>query len=260
MSAIDAARDVVVSNHRCHGHYLAYGGPLAGLFAELMGREAGVSRGLGGSQHLQWRSFYSNGVLGGTAPMALGMALAERLGGTGSIVVIFLGDGALGEGAVYEALNMAALWSAPMLFVIEANGIAQATPIDRELAGEIAARPRAFGIETVELEADDPAKVGEAAARLVARARGGSGPGCLVLRTFRLGPHSKGDDPRPAAEIAAATARDPLNRWLATIDAATRARLEAEVAQTIEHAVAVAQASPVLDEIAFAAAVGLDRG
>ena len=89
------------------------------LFAELMGHATGVSGGRGGSQHLHWQSFYSSGVLGGTVPLATGMALAEKRKGSGAITVVFLGDGALGEGIVYEAINMASLWAAPLLFAVE---------------------------------------------------------------------------------------------------------------------------------------------
>jgi len=101
--------DVVVSNHRCHGHFLAYGGDPAALFAELMGKPAGVCGGIGGSQHLHWRNFYSSGVQGGTVAMAAGMALAEKFSGKDTVVVDFMGDGTLGEGIVYECLNMIAL-------------------------------------------------------------------------------------------------------------------------------------------------------
>src|SRR5512139_1277806 len=122
--------DVVFSNHRGHGHFLAAGGDPYALFAELMGKATGVCGGRGGSQHLHWENFYSNGILGGTVPQAVGMALAEKLKGSHSITVVFLGDGTLGEGVVYEALNMAALWNAPILFALENNGIAQTTPIE----------------------------------------------------------------------------------------------------------------------------------
>lgn len=196
------ADDVVVSNHRCHGHFLAYGGPMRPLFAELMGRATGVCGGRGGSQHLHWRNFYSNGVLGGTAPLAVGMALAEAVHQRGAAVVAFLGDGALGEGVVYEALNMAALWKAPILFVLENNRIAQTTPIEHNLSGTIAARFAAFDIPTQELDTSDVAAVLEAARPLLARARAGAGPQALVLHTHRFGPHSKGDDTRPPELLA----------------------------------------------------------
>jgi len=142
------ADDIVVSNHRCHGHFLAYGGDPRALFAEMMGKSTGVCGGRGGSQHLHWRSFYSNGILGGTLPLATGMALAEKLLGTGGLAVVFLGDGALGEGVVYESFNFASLWGAPILYVLENNHIAQTTPTRLALAGTIPARFAAFGIPT----------------------------------------------------------------------------------------------------------------
>ena len=113
--------DLVFSNHRCHGHFIAYGGEIKALFAELMGRKTGVCGGIGGSQHIHWKNFYSNGILGGTVPIATGVSLAEKFKGTKTITVVFIGDGALGEGLVYESLNMAALWKAPILFVVENN-------------------------------------------------------------------------------------------------------------------------------------------
>ncbi|HEY4717698.1 MAG TPA: thiamine pyrophosphate-dependent dehydrogenase E1 component subunit alpha, partial [Anaerolineales bacterium] len=132
--------DLVFSNHRCHGHFIAYGGNMRALFAELMGKATGVCGGLGGSQHLHWRDFYSNGVLGSTAPVAVGASLAEKAKRSQALTVIFLGDGALGEGVVYESLNLASLWKAPILFVLENNYIAQTTPIELALAGSISAR------------------------------------------------------------------------------------------------------------------------
>ncbi len=130
------AGDIVFSNHRCHGHFLAYGGDPRALFAELMGKASGVCGGRGGSQHLHWRNFYSNGVQGGIVPVATGMALAEKRKGSRAVTVAFLGDGTLGEGVVYEALNMAALWKAPILYVVENNRIAQTTPIEAGSGGQ----------------------------------------------------------------------------------------------------------------------------
>ena len=144
--------DIVFSNHRCHGHFLAYGGDPRALFAELMGKASGVCGGRGGSQHLQWRNFYSNGVQGGIVPVATGMALAEKRKGSRAVTVAFLGDGTLGEGVVYEALNMAALWKAPILYVVENNRIAQTTPIEQAVAGSLPARFQAFGIPAHELD------------------------------------------------------------------------------------------------------------
>ncbi|HMJ24673.1 MAG TPA: thiamine pyrophosphate-dependent enzyme, partial [Pyrinomonadaceae bacterium] len=121
VSALNAERDVVFSNHRGHGHFLAYCDDVDGLIAELMGRRTGVCAGVGGSQHLHQKNFYSNGILGGIVPVATGMALAEKAKESDSIVIVFLGDGAFGEGVVYEAFNIAALWDLPILFVVELN-------------------------------------------------------------------------------------------------------------------------------------------
>ncbi|MBI3394624.1 MAG: thiamine pyrophosphate-dependent dehydrogenase E1 component subunit alpha, partial [Spirochaetia bacterium] len=147
--------DIVVSNHRCHGHFLAYCEDHRLLLSEIVGSVEGASKGVGGSQHIHHRNFYSNGILGGMVPAAAGMAFAEKIRGTGAISVCFLGDGTLGEGIVYESLNMASLWDIPILYVIENNGIAQSTPISLNLAGSMAARIRAFGIETAEIESND---------------------------------------------------------------------------------------------------------
>lgn len=193
--------DVVVSNHRCHGHFLAYGGDPQALFAELMGKPAGVCGGVGGSQHLHWRNFYSSGIQGGTVAMATGMALAEKRRRSGAIVFDFLGDGTLGEGIVYECLNMASLWSLPILFVLENNHIAQTTPSELAIAGDISARFEAFNIPTAHLDTEDVAEIKREAGRLVREVRESISPRTLVIETIRLGSHSKGDDTRNLTEV-----------------------------------------------------------
>jgi TPP-dependent pyruvate/acetoin dehydrogenase alpha subunit len=210
VSALDRTRDIVFSNHRGHGHFLAYCGEVERLYLEILGKPGGVCAGRGGSQHLQFRNFYSNGVQGGIVPVATGMALAEKQHGTGAVAVSFLGDGTLGEGVVYEALNMASLWRLPIVFVIEHNGYAQSTPSRLQIAGSVAERPRAFGIPTVECQADGVDVVLGHAATAIDAARSGQGPQCLVCHTYRLAPHSKGDDTRDLDELARAWERDPL--------------------------------------------------
>ena len=202
--------DIIFSNHRCHGHYIAYTGDVDGLIAELMGRPEGVCGGLSGSQHLCNGNFYSNGVQGGIVPNAVGIAFAEKAQGKGSVTTVFLGDGTLGEGVVYEAMNIASLWSAPILFVIENNYYAQSTPSHLQIAGSIAGRPTAFGIETVEISTTDVTVVHEAAGELIAKVRSESRPACLIINTYRLAPHSKGDDFRDPREIEEWHGRDPL--------------------------------------------------
>jgi acetoin:2,6-dichlorophenolindophenol oxidoreductase subunit alpha len=243
--------DVVFSNHRCHGHFLAYGGEPRSLFAELMGRRTGVCGGRGGSQHLQWRNFYSNGVQGGIVPTATGMALAEKLQGHPAVTVAFLGDGTLGEGVVYEALNMAALWGAPILFVVENNRIAQTTPVDLALAGGITARFEAFGIPAAELDSSDVLEIHGAAGQLLADVRRLRRPQALVLHTCRFGPHSKGDDTRSEEELKGLRAtRDPLIIQARRLDEDTRAEMDAGVEAEIAAAFQQALGDPFPEALA----------
>jgi TPP-dependent pyruvate/acetoin dehydrogenase alpha subunit len=203
--------DIVFSNHRCHGHFLAYGGDLRSLFAEMMGKATGVCGGRGGSQHLQWQNFYSNGVQGGIVPVATGMALAEKIKKSGAVAVCFLGDGTLGQGVVYESFNMASLWGAPILYVIENNQIAQTTPTDRVLAGDMALRFAAFDIPVTELDTSDVLEISATAKILLDEVRSQGKPRGLILHTQRFGPHSKGDDTRDPQLVAhLQKTRDPL--------------------------------------------------
>ena len=237
--------DIVVSNHRCHGHFLAYGGDMRSLFAELMGRATGVCGGRGGSQHLHWRNFYSNGILGGTLPLAAGMAFAEKFKRNDSITIAFLGDGTLGEGVIYETLNISSLWSAPILFVVENNRLAQSTPIDLHLAGSIAARFSAFGIPVTELDTSDVMTITESSSLIIARVKSSHSPQTLILNTYRLGPHSKGDDSRPASEIAFLRQEfDPVAIHAQRLEADSRSRIQAEVEAEVNQAFQAALTDP----------------
>ena len=237
--------DLVFSNHRCHGHFIACGGDLRALFAELMGKPTGVCGGLGGSQHLHWKDFYSNGVLGSTAPVAVGAALAEKAKGSGAITVIFLGDGALGEGVLYESLNIASLWKAPILFVLENNHIAQTTPIELAVAGDIAVRFAAFAIPFLELDTSDVAAIQAAAGEELRTLRAQGGPRALIIHTQRFGPHSKGDDTRDEKMLAELrAARDPLKIHGERLAAKERKSIEAEVEAEVAAAFKQAQADP----------------
>ncbi len=240
-----AADDVVVSNHRCHGHFLAYGGDPRALFAELMGKPTGVCAGRGGSQHLHWRNFYSNGILGSTLPVAVGMALAEKRKASGALAVVFLGDGALGQGVVYEALNFASLWRAPVLFVLELNGWAQTTPTRLALAGDAAARFSAFGIPVTSLDSSDVLAIQPLAGRLLDEVRQSVSPRALVLHTQRFGPHSKGDDTRPPELLERMRReRDPLQIHGARLDPAGRAAIQADADEIIQTAFQQALSDP----------------
>jgi len=219
--------DIVFSNHRCHGHFIAYGGDLRALFAELMGKATGVCGGLGGSQHLHWKDFYSNGILGSTAPVAVG-------------------GKALGEGVVYETLNIASQWKAPILFVLENNHIAQTTPIELALAGEIPARFAAFGIHGREVDTSDVREITAAAREEMQILRQGRGPRALVIHTIRFGPHSKGDDTREEkAMIKLRATRDPLRIHGKRLSAHQRNDIEAEVKAQVVAAFEEAQADPL---------------
>jgi acetoin:2,6-dichlorophenolindophenol oxidoreductase subunit alpha len=240
-----APNDVIFSNHRGHGHFLAYGGDPRALFAELMGKATGVCGGRGGSQHLHWRNFYSNGIQGGIVPVAAGMALAEKRKGSGAVALVFLGDGTLGEGVVYESLNLARLWGAPLLFVVENNRIAQTTPVHLGLAGDISLRFSAFGIPFWELDSSDVYEIAPAASKMLEDVRQTQSPRALILNTVRLGPHSKGDDTRSEAELAQLWAeRDPLALYARRLEAPQRAAIEAEVDAQLSLAFQQALADP----------------
>jgi TPP-dependent pyruvate/acetoin dehydrogenase alpha subunit len=244
------AGDIVVSNHRCHGHFLAYGGDPRSLFGELMGKASGVCGGRGGSQHLHWRDFYSNGILGGMLPVATGMALAEKLRGNPAIVVAFLGDGTLGEGVAYESFNIASLWKMPILYVVEHNHIAQTTPSEFALAGDIPARLEAFNIPTIELDSSDVLDITRSAGDLIQATREASCPHALILHTCRFGPHSKGDDTRPPEEIVRMRSqRDPIEIHANRVDETLRQSIfksvDAEIEQAYQQALADAYPPPI---------------
>lgn len=240
--------DIVFSNHRCHGHFLAYGGDPYRLFAELMGKASGVCGGRGGSQHLQWRNFYSNGVQGGILPIATGMALAEKYKQTGAITIVFLGDGTLGEGVVYETLNMAALWKAPVFYVLENNRIAQTTSIQQALAGDILARFHAFGVDADQIETSDVTSIQAVAQPVLEKIRESSIPRALVIHTQRFGPHSKGDDTRPVDLIQQLWENhDPLKIHAERVPASLRSRIEQEVEQLILESYQRALRDPLPD-------------
>lgn len=233
--------DIIVTNHRCHGHFLAYGGDMRSLFAELMGKSTGVCGGRGGSQHIHWRNLYSNGVQGGIVPIAAGMALAEKKLETGAVVTVFIGDGTLGEGIIYEAFNMAGIWHLPLLIVVENNHIAQTTPAALTLSGKIADRFNAFSIPSVELDTSDVLEIGSAAEKLVNETRKLAKPHALILNTARFGPHSKGDDTRPEVEVKwLKENRDPVAILRAKLDpdsaVSIDTRIESEVQSAFQQA------------------------
>jgi TPP-dependent pyruvate/acetoin dehydrogenase alpha subunit len=245
-----AENDIIFSNHRCHGHFLAYGGSPHALFAELMGKASGVCGGRGGSQHLHFRNFYSNGVQGGIVPVATGMALAEKYKHNQAIVIAFLGDGTMGEGVVYESLNLASLWGAPILYVLENNRIAQTTPVCAAVAGSLAARFEAFGIPACELESSDVLEIQPLARRLLETVRQECRPQALILHTYRFGPHSKGDDTRSSEELARMRSEhDPVRLQGNRLEPAARSRIEEKIRNETSAAFQHALNDPFPDPI-----------
>lgn len=193
--------DIVFSNHRCHGHYLAYGGPAKLLLAEIMSRENGLCGGRGGSQHIHYKNFYSNGIQGGIVPNATGMAWAEKMKGTSNIAVVFLGDGTLGQGIVYETLNMASLYEIPVLFIVENNQYAMTTSFKDAVAGRIEDRFKAFGIKVNTINQKSLDEMESCFEEAYSYVRNEKKPFCQIVNTYRLGAHSKSDDTRDAEEI-----------------------------------------------------------
>jgi pyruvate dehydrogenase E1 component alpha subunit len=189
--------DAVYSNHRAHGHAIAKGAPLAGVMAELMGRESGVCRGLGGSMHLvdvEHGFLGATGVVGGNVPLALGSALAARQLGGDQVAVVFFGDGAVQGGIFIESVNLATLWRLPVILVCENNGFAEFTPrsahTNVERVSDVVA-PYGLARETV--DGNDVLAVRRVFARFLAAARAGEGPMLLECLTHRLRGHYEGD-------------------------------------------------------------------
>ncbi|MBF0351747.1 MAG: pyruvate dehydrogenase [SAR324 cluster bacterium] len=205
--------DTVFSNHRCHGHYLAYTHDVEGLIAELMGKSTGTCGGIGSSQHLCKNNFYSNGIQGGIVPVAAGMALSHKLLKNGNIGMVFIGDGTLGEGVLYETMNIISKWNIPLLIVCENNFYAQSTPQSINLAGSILSRPDAFGIKTFHSNTREVARIFHEAHAAIDYVRHENKPAFCLIDTYRLKAHSKGDDDRDPAEIKKYEALDPIHQY-----------------------------------------------
>ena len=204
-------KDFVFSNHRCHGHYIAFTGDTRGLLAELLGKASGTCGGIGSSQHLCHNNFFSNGIQGGIVPVAAGYALGNKLRGTGGIGIVFIGDGTLGEGTLYETMNIISKWEIPLLIVCENNFYAQSTPQDVNLAGDILARAEAFGIHTDKGDTWSPEALMQKANDAIDYVRSTMKPCFFLVETYRLNAHSKGDDDRDPAEVTSYKDRDFLN-------------------------------------------------
>lgn len=210
-----AADDFVFSNHRGHGHYLTRFDDPHGLLAEIMGRQGAVCNGFGGSQHILRDRYLSTGVQGESLPVAVGAARQLQATEPGRLAAVHIGDGTWGQGVVYEALNIAALWGVPLLVVVEHNDVAQSTPTRAQMAGTIGGRAGAFGIEHHATAARDLAEIRSWLEPVVDRVRSDPRPAVVEFRTDRLGPHSKGDDSRPRDELDQLRRRDWYERYAA---------------------------------------------
>lgn len=237
--------DLMFSNHRCHGHFLARTGDVEGLIAEIMGKQTGVCGGRGGSQHLcnREQGFFSNGVQGGIVPVAAGLAMSLQLRGTENIAVVFIGDGTLGEGTVYETFNVTSKWNLPLLVVLENNGYAQSTSQKQTLAGDIAARAAAFDIPARRGSTWNPDELLKLADECVGKVRRKRRPMTLIIDTYRLMAHSKGDDDRDSREVQAYWDRDPLKVFFDNNPAKANC-LQNEAKKRVNGAVAKAENEP----------------
>ena len=200
-------KDIIWSNHRCHGHFISYCFLIIELMAEILGKKNGVCNGRGGSQHLHYKNFYSNGLLGGSLPQAVGAAFAKK--DSEDISVIFIGDGTLGSGYLYESMNLASIWNCPILFICENNFIAQTTPSNLTIGGKIDLRANSFGIKTFNSYDYDIEKISTISKKAVDYVRNKRRPVFLEVGSIRLGPHSKGDDTRSKEEILKLEKMDP---------------------------------------------------
>jgi acetoin:2,6-dichlorophenolindophenol oxidoreductase subunit alpha len=229
--------DFITSTHRGHGHCLAKGASIDRMFAELLGKEAGYCRGKGGSMHIadqETGNLGANAIVGGSAALATGAAMASKMQGTNQVTVCFFGDGALGQGVLYEAMNMASLWKLPIIYVCENNMYNEYTHFSETTAGELSARPKAFGIHTEEVDGQDVQAVYSTAQRLVEQARRGEGPAFLLCNTYRYHGHHVGDIQRSyyrskEEEQLWMTQRDPLQlmtTWLLEQHLADKETLE----------------------------------
>ena len=250
--------DLVSSNHRGHGHFLAKGGDPKRIMAELFGKETGYSRGKGGTQHmacLEIGFLGSFGITGGGIPIATGAALSAKLRKTGQVVLCFFGEGAANQGTFNESLNMAAIWRLPVVYLCENNLYAMSTPFGKAFAiGDIADRAAGYDMPGEVVDGNHLQTVKSAVAQAGSRARSGDGPTLIEAKTYRYFGHSRSDTRpyRTKQEEEDWKARDPINRardflseqgWLKqTQDEEIRDQVKHE----IEEAVEFARQSPVL--------------
>ncbi len=253
--------DYITSTHRGHGHCLAKGASVDLMFAELLGKEAGYCRGKGGSMHIadpDSGNLGANAIVGGSAGIATGAAFSAKMRGTDQVAVCFFGEGALGQGLLYEVMNMASLWKLPVIYVCENNQYNEYTHFSESTAGEITARAKAFGIHAETINGQDVQLVYETTQKLVERARRGEGPAFLECLTYRYYGHHVGDISRTyyrskEEEQEWHTKRDPLKLLAEKLveqkltDQAVLDRIHADVLSEIENGVQFAINAPFPD-------------
>jgi 2-oxoisovalerate dehydrogenase E1 component len=206
--------DFVATNHRGHGHYISFTQDFSGLINELLGNFTGSSKGIGGSQHLFNENFLSNGIQGGMLPIAAGVAFGNKNKKNNNISIAFLGDGTLGEGILYETLNICSLWSIPIVFILERNNISQSTSFEQNFSGNLKSRVEGFGIEYKSTTIYNIDHLDETINYSISKARTEGKPFFVEIEVGRLYSHSKGDDNRDAKVIEQLTVNDPLNIFL----------------------------------------------
>jgi pyruvate dehydrogenase E1 component alpha subunit len=249
--------DYVASTHRGHGHAIAKGVDVSRMMAELYGRTTGTNHGKGGSMHIADTSvgmLGATGIVGAGTPIALGAALSARTRHTQQVSVAFFGDGAMGQGPIYECLNMAAIWKLPLIFVCENNGYAESTSAEYALSTrDLSRRAAAFEVPAFVVDGQDVFAVYERMGEAVERARSGEGPTFLECKTYRYYGHFLGDDPlryRTRDEEAFYRSRDCIERFERTMresSALSEAELRTitqDVDQAVAEAVEFAEASP----------------
>jgi TPP-dependent pyruvate/acetoin dehydrogenase alpha subunit len=250
--------DYITSTHRGHGHCLAKGASVDKMFAELLGKEAGYCRGKGGSMHIADQdtgNLGANAIVGGSAGIATGAALSIKMRGTGQVAVCFFGDGALGQGLLYETMNMASLWKLPVIYVCENNQYNEYTHYSETTAGEVTARATAFGIHTESVDGQDVRAVHATALKFVNSARSGAGPAFLQCNTYRFHGHHVGDIDRAyyrskKEEEEWKTQRDPvklLADWLKKnklVSDASLEQIENDISAEIKAAATFALNAP----------------
>jgi pyruvate dehydrogenase E1 component alpha subunit len=250
--------DYITSTHRGHGHCLAKGASAHRMFAELLGKEAGYCKGKGGSMHIAdpaTGNLGANAIVAGSAGIATGAAFSAKNAGKGQVAVCFFGEGALGQGVVYEVMNLAALWELPVIYVCENNHYTEYTHFSETTAGDMLARGEAFGVPSESVDGQDVRAVYAAALRLVEKARSGGGPAFLVCNTYRYTGHHVGDINREyyrskQEEHHWKSQRDPvqlLANWLSEeklADQSKLAEIDSEVQAEMRSAVEFAIASP----------------